>query len=458
MAKYRIDMCRGPLVYPMIRYAVPIFLTGLLQRAFQAIDLILAARLGTSGSDAVAAVGSTTALSSLLINFFIGCSTGSAVTIAHALGSRNGPAVRKTVHSAMLLAGVIGLLMTVVGVATARSLLAAMDTPEEILDLSSGYLRLYFCGMVPYMVYNFGTAILRTVGETKKPLLFLLVSGLVKLPLTVLFVSWLKMDVAGLSLATACSQSVSAVMVCVCLAGRQDACRLCLKELRFSREPVKRILRLGIPAGIQSATFSLSNVLVQSSVNSLSHLEGFLAGNAAACSIEGLAENTTGTFYQVALNFTGQNVGAGDYDRVRKIYARGCLLCGLTVCVLSPGVLALGRQLLGLYIPDSAEGIRWGLVRLCFIFGPLILQGFMDVSSGVLRGMGVSLSTTGVCLVGICGLRILWLLTVFQIPRYHTPWVLYGIYPLSWGITFAGQLVLFRSAFRKRAGDKCPSR
>ena len=350
----------------------------------------------------------------------------------------------------MLLAGIIGVVLTVIGVTAAPGLLRAMSTPPEVLELSTAYLQLYFCGMVPYMVYNFGTAILRTVGETRKPLLFLLVSGIVKLPLTVLFVSGLKMDVAGLSLSTTLSQTVSAAMVCICLARRTDICRLRLGKLRFCGKSVKRILRLGIPAGIQSAAFSLSNVLMQSSVNSLSHLQGFLAGNAAACSIEALAENTTSTFYQVALNFTGQNVGARAYDRVKKIYLRGCLLCGLTVCILSPCVLAFGRQLLGLYITDSAEGIYWGFVRLCFVFAPLILQGFMDVSSGVLRGMGVSLSSAVICLAGICGIRILWLLTVFQIPEYHTPWVLYVIYPLSWCITFAGQLLLFGFVYRKQ--------
>lgn len=453
MAKPKIDMCHGPITGPMIRYAIPIFLTALLQRGFQSADMILAGQLGTSGSNAVAAVGATTALTSLLINFFIGCSTGSAVTVAHALGSRNEPLLKKAVHSAMLLSCVIGLALTVIGLASTRYLLTAMSTPAEIIDLSASYLQIYFCSMVPYMVYNFGAAIIRTMGETQKPLFYLLISGPVKLILTVVFVSGCHMDVAGLALATTLSQAVAAVLVCISLFRRKDVCKLELKSLKFSAEPVKRILRLGIPSGIQSATFSLSNVLVQSSVNSLSHLTGFVAGNAAACSIEGLAEVTTGTFYQVALNFTGQNVGANQYGRVKKVYIRSCLLCTLTICVISPLVLLFGRELLGLYIVDSQEAIEWGMVRMTFLFAPLVFQGFMDTSSGVLRGMGISLSGTVIYLLGICGVRSLWLLTVFQIPQYNNPQTLYLIYPLSWILTFAGQFVLFLFAYRKRTQE-----
>lgn len=451
MYKPRINMCQGPIAVPMLRFAIPIFLTALLQRVFQAADMILAGQLGTSGSDAVAAIGSTTALTSLLINFFIGCSTGSAVTVSHALGSRNSERLQKTVHTAMLLSLVLGAGLTALGLLSARSLLIAMGTPQALLGLASTYLRFYFSGMIPHMVYNFGAAIIRTTGETRKPLFYLLISGPVKLLLTVVFVSGLNMDVAGLALATTLSQCVSAALVCADLFRRKDTCRLRLRALKFSPEPLKQILRLGIPSGIQSATFSLSNVLVQSSVNSLAHLSGFIAGNAAACSIEGLAEVTTSAFYTVALNFTGQNVGAGQYDRVKKVYIRSCILCSVTICILSPIVLLFGRQLLGLYIVDSEEAIRWGMVRMTFLFTPLILQGLMDTSSGVLRGMGISFSSTLITLVGICGLRSLWLLTVFRLPQYHQPRILYVVYPISWLITFLGELLLFFIVYKKRA-------
>lgn len=450
MAKKTIDMCQGPIAVPMLRFATPIFFTALLQRGFQAADMILAGRLGTSGSDAVAAVGATTALTALLINFFIGCSTGSAVTVAHALGKQDLSSVKKAVHSAMLLSCVMGLLLTAVGLLSTRWLLLAISTPEEIIELSASYLRIYFCGMLPCMVYNFGAAIIRTMGDSQKPLFFLLVSGPIKLVLTVVFVSGLNMDVAGLALATTLSQTVSAVLVCISMFRRKDAGKLELKALKFSREPIKRILRLGIPSGIQTAIFSLSNVFIQASVNSLSHLSGFMAGNAAACNIEGFGEITTSTFYQVALNFTGRNVGAGQYDRVKKVYGRTCLLCTLAICILSPLVLLFGRQLLGLYIVDSAEAIRWGMVRLTFIFVPLVFQGFMDATSGVLRGMGISLSGAIICLAGVCGIRILWLLTVFRLPQYHSPQALYIIYPITWAITFGGLFVLFFFAFRKK--------
>lgn len=450
MRARRLDMCNGPIALPMLRYTIPIFLTGLLQRFFVAADMILAGQLGTSGSDAVAAVGSTTALTGMLIGFFIGCSSGSAVAVSHALGGKNDHLARQTVHSAMLLSTVLGAALMLIGLIFSKYILVSMNTPEKYLKLAVIYLQIYFCSMIPNMVYNFGAAILRTAGDTKRPMYFLLVSGPVKLLLTVLFVSVMKMDVAGLALATTLSQVLSAALVVGALMKRTDACRLRLKELRFHAAPVKKILSLGIPSGIQSATFSLSGVIIQSSVNSLSHLEGFITGNAAATSLEAISETTTASFFQAALTYTGQNTGAKQYDRIKKICLWSTIMCSITICIVSPLVLLFDEQLLGLYITDSPEAIAWGTVRLAFIYAPLLLQGFMDCISGVLRGMGVSVSCMILNLVGICGFRILWLLTIFPIERFHTPQCLYVIYPITWTTTTLAELIMFRVIIKKR--------
>ena len=450
MRQKRLDMCHGPMLLPMLSYALPIFSANLLQRFFVAIDLILAGHLGTSGSDAIAAVGSTTSLTTLLVGFFIGCSTGSAVSVSHALGSSNRDLAKQCVHSAMLLSVVIGGVMTLTGLCISRSVLTAMHTPEDILPLSTAYLNMYFTGMIPSMIYNFSAAILRTAGETKKPLFFLLISGPAKILLTILFVSVCNMDVVGLALATTLSQVLSATLAVITLMRRDDECKLRIKDLRFHAKPVKKILSLGIPAGVQSATFSLSNVIVQSSVNSLSHLEGFIAGNAAAASIEGFAEAITGAFHAVALNFAGQNTGAKNYRRVKRSCLTACGLCSAFILVASPLVILFDNQLLSLYIPDSPSAVYWGTVRIFFIFGPLLLQGFMDTTSGTIRGVGASFSGMIVNLLGICGFRILWLLFIFPIPQYHIPQCLYIIYPITWTLTSLAQIILLTIVLRKK--------
>ncbi len=451
MRRNKINMCEGPILSKMVRFLIPILLTGLLQQFFNAADVILAGRLGTSGNDAVAAVGSTTALTGLLINFFIGCSSGSAVAVSHAVGNHRGDAIKKTVHTAMLLAVTLGAILTLIGLCTSEWILRLMNTPSEIIGLSVDYLRAYFLGMIPCMVYNFGAAILRAVGETQKPLYFLLISGPVKLLLTVLFVSGMKLDVTGLALATTCSQAVAAGLVLLALFRRQDECRLIWKELRFYAKPLKKILRLGIPSGIQSATFSLSGVFVQSSVNSLSHLNGFIAGNAAAANVENFAGIITGAFFQTGLNFVGQNTGAGRYDRIKKIYIELSLLSTGFIAVVSLLVCLFPAPILRIYIEGDAEAVRWGTVRLIYLFVPLFLQGLMDVSSGCIRGMGVSFSTMVITLVGVCGFRIAWMLTVFQSPAFHTPQWLYVVYPISWGITWLAELVLYIFIYKKKS-------
>lgn len=450
MRRRKIDMLQGPLIPAMIRFTIPLFLTALLQRAFNAVDIILAGNLDESQSVAVAAVGSTTALTALLINFFFGCSAGSAVIISHAIGSRNSDSIKESVHTAMLLSVILGGILTVLGVVFSRSLLVMMSTPEDIIQQATVYLQTYFLGMIPYMVYSFGAAILRTMGDSGKPLLFLVISGPIKIALTYLCLTQLHLGVAGLALATTLSQVVSAGLVVFSLMRRPDAGKLELKKLRFSAAPLKRILILGIPAGIQSATFPLANVFIQSSINSLSHLPGFIAGNAAAISIEGIAESATGSFYQTSLNFVGQNVGAHRYDRVRKAFLYSMGLCCLTVIILSPLMILFGEELLGLYLVDAPDAIHWGMIRLTYFYAPLILQALMDSSGGAVRGLGISFSGMVLQIFGVCGIRILWVLTIFRIPQFHTPQILYSVYPVSWAITSLLLISLFVIVYKKR--------
>ncbi|MBE6787105.1 MAG: MATE family efflux transporter [Ruminococcaceae bacterium] len=446
----KIDMCNGPILKPMIKFAIPILLTGFLQQLFNAADVILAGRLGTSGSDAVAAVGSTTAITSLLITFFIGCSVGSAVTVSHALGSKNAKDIKETIHTAMFLSVILGAVLMILGLLFSEVILGAMGTPKDIIGKSTLYLKAYFTGMIPYMVYYFGAAILRATGETQKPLYFLMLSGPIKLVLTIVFVAVLKLDVVGLALATTASQFVSALLIIITLVKRKDESRLEWKSFKIYKKPLMKILRLGIPSGIQSATFSFSNVIIQTSVNSLSVLPGFITGNAAACNIVTFADILTGVFYQCSLNFVGQNVGAKKYDRVKKSTVTALAFSVISVAVFSTLVLIFSKQILGIYITDSNQAIKWGMVRLAFVFTPLIIQGVMDVMSGSIRGMGVSISSTIITLAGVCGVRILWCLTVFKIPQFHTPQVLFASYPISWVITVALQVWLFVFVYKKQ--------
>lgn len=455
MAKRKLDLSEGPIISQMIRFVIPIILLGFLQQLFNVADVVLAGRLGTSGDSAVAAVGSTNAIRSLLVNFFAGSATGSAVAVSHAIGAKNKKEIKETVHTAMLLSVIIGFILTAVGVAFSATLLSSMGTPLSILGKATSYLQTYFLTMIPSMVYSFGAGILRANGETQKPLYYFLVTAPVKLIMTYVLVSVLGLDLIGLALATVCSQTLSAALVVIALMRSHDDIKLSLKEFRFSANPLKKILRLGIPAGIQSSTFSLSNVIIQSSINSLDSLSGFITGNAAASSIEAFAETLTGAFLSAGMSFVGQNVGAKNYDRVKRSYFASLILCTISVVCLSAIAIIFARPLLRLYITNSEEAIAWGIVRITFIFGPLFIQGLMDTTSGALRGLGISISNTIVSLVGFCGLRILWCLTVFKIPEYHTPQTLFIIYPITWVIIAILQFVLFGVVYKRQKRRIC---
>ncbi len=448
MTRPNQSMLEGPLVPSIVRYTIPIILTSLLQLLFNAADLVVVGRF--CGSVSVAAVGSTGAITNLLVNFFIGLSVGAGVGVAHGLGSREDTAVSNTVHTALPTAIFSGLFLTVIGVAFSKTFLRMMGTPDNVLPLSAVYMQIYFGGITFSMVYNFCAAILRAAGDTKSPLLYLTIAGVVNVILNIFFVTVLHMNVAGVALATTLSQGISAALVTRALTRRTDACRLYLKKMRFHKPQLMKMLRIGLPAGIQSSLFSISNVLIQSSVNSFGDV--FMSGSAASANIEGFVYVSLNAFHQTAVNFIGQNAGARQYRRVyRTLWI--CLGC-VTVVGISFGFAAwsFGRQLLSIYITDSQQAIEYGMVRLGYICLPYFLCGLMDVSTGALRGLGASVIPMIISILGVCGLRIFWIYTIFQV--YHTPECLFFSYTVSWVITFLFQITAFFLVCRRFPQDE----
>jgi len=436
-------MLRGPLLKNMIGYTVPIILTGWLQLLFNAADLVVVGQ--ANGSNSLAAVGATGAITNLIVNLFIGLSVGAGVMVAHGLGGNDEQAVHRTIHTAIPAAAVSGLFLTVVGVGLSRTFLVWMDTPENILPLSTLYMQIYFGGMVFNMIYNFASSILRAAGDTRSPLIFLTISGVINVALNLFFVYVFHMNVEGVALATVISQAVSAVLVVYTLMRRTDACRLELKKLRIYKPQLLRMIRIGLPAGIQGSMFSISNVMIQSSINSFGDV--VMSGNTAAGNIEGFVYTAMNAFHQTAVNFTGQNVGARQYDRVRRILwtSLGCV--GVAGLALGTLMYAFGPQLLSIYISDSPEAIRYGLIRMQYICAIYFLCGLMDVSTGALRGMGASLVPMVISVLGVCGIRLLWIYTVFK--AYPTTECLYLSYGVSWVVTFAAQFAAFWWVYRK---------
>ncbi len=441
------SMREGPILKSVIVYTVPIILTGLLQLLFNAADLIVVGWF--SGSDSVAAVGATGALTNLIINLFIGLSVGAGVAVAQGLGAGNGKLTSEAVHTAVPVAVISGIFLTVIGVLFSRNFLELMGTPDgKLLRLASVYMQIYFAGMTFSMLYNFGSAILRAAGDTRSPLIFLTIAGVLNVILNVVFVAFFKLDVAGVALATSISQAVSAILVLLALMKRQDACRFEFKKMHIYKNSLLRMVKIGVPAGLQGSLFSISNVLIQSSVNSFG--AAHMSGSAAASSIEGFCYVTMNSFHQTALNFCGQNYGAGDFKRVKRI----TWVCLMTVAVAGFVVGNLsyifGRELLKIYITDSPEAINYGMERLKFMVVPYFLCGIMDTTTGSMRGIGSSVIPMVITVVGVCVMRIVWIYTVFALPQYHTFSGLFISYPISWLLTFAALFISFTVVMRRK--------
>lgn len=442
--KYEIDMCSGSVFGKMLLFALPLMCSSILQLLFNAADIVVVGRF--AGDNALAAVGSNTALINLLTNLFVGLSVGSNVLTAQYYGAKKDSDLKETVHTSMLLSIYSGVLLTVIGLAGARGLLELMQAPPEVLELAVLYLRIYFLGMTSTMVYNFGSAILRAVGDTKRPLYYLLGAGIVNVVLNLFFVIVCHMGVAGVGVATVISQTISAVLVVRCLVREQGGIHLELRELAISKDKLGKIMQIGLPAGFQGTVFSLSNVVIQSAVNSFGNIA--VAGNSAAANIEGFVYMAMNAFYQATISFTSQNYGARQYKRIYKILFAGELCVIITGLLLGNIAVFFGNALLGIYSP-SAEVIAAGMVRMRIICTVYALCGIMDVLVGALRGIGYSIIPMVVSLIGACGLRLLWIATVFQIPEYHSLSTVYISYPITWTITLTVHAITFALAARK---------
>lgn len=433
------DLTQGKLLPQIIFFTIPIILTGILQLLFNAADLVVVGQY--CGRISVGAVGATGPVINLITNLFIGFSVGSGVSVAHGIGAGRDEDVRRVVRTSIPLAAICGLILTVIGVVGAEKILSLMDTPNDTIGLSVTYMRIYFCGIISSMLYNFGSAILRAAGDTKSPLLYLTAAGILNVLLNLFFVIVLKMNVAGVALATVISQTLSAFLIILALMKREDACKFKLKEMRIYGRQLLRIMQIGFPAGIQGSLFSISNVIIQASVNSFGSIA--VSGNAVAQNIEGFVYTSMNSVSQSALNFTGQNHGAGRFDRIRKVMFI-CLGSVFTVgLVLGSSAYIFGKPLLSIYISDSPEAIEYGITRLLFICVPYFLCGLMDVSTGLLRGLGSSILPMIITVAGVCGFRIVWIYTIFRIPEYHSLEVLYISYLISWAMTFLIQITIF---------------
>lgn len=440
---YAMDMCEGSILPKMLRFAIPLMCSSILQLLFNAADVIVVGKF--CGDNSMAAVGSTTPIINLMTNLFMGLSIGANVLVAKYYGAREEKKVHEAVHTAVALSILSGLVLTIIGILFTKQILIWMNTPEDVFPLASKYLKIYFLGIVSVMLYNFCNSILRAVGDTKRPLYYLLFAGVINVLLNLFFVIVCELDVAGVALATIISQCVSAFLIVRCLCREQEMYQLFLGKIKFYGHALKRILHIGIPSGIYGTVFSLSNVVIQSSVNSFGAT--IMAGNAAAMNIEGFVYMAMNAFHQTAISFVSQNYGAGKIKRIWKIslLSQACVI--VTGLVLGQLTVLLGSQFVGIYSSKKLV-IEAGIVRLKYICGPYFLCGMMDVMVGILRGLGRSVIPTIVSMIGACGLRLVWIFTIFAEEKYHSTRMLYLSYPLSWGITTLVHVICFLIVWR----------
>lgn len=440
--KYEIDMCNGPLLGKIMVFYVPLMLSGVLQLLFNAADIAVVGRF--AGNESLAAVGSTGSLTNLIVNLFMGLSVGANVLVARYYGAGQMKDLKEMVQTAVATAAVSGVVLIFVGFFVAKPALALMATPADVIDHSVLYMRIYFAGMPFMMAYNFGSAVLRAVGDTRRPLYYLMVAGVVNVALNLIFVIYFSMGVAGVATATVISQAISAVLVIRCLIRTEGVYRLELKGIRIMPDKLLRMIQIGIPAGLQGSLFSISNVLIQSSVNSFGSIA--MAGNTAGSNIEGFVYTSMNAFHQSAISFAGQNYGAMKYKRVGKVL----LICEALVILvgLVMGNLAylFAGNILKIYSTDP-EVISYGILRMRYICVTYFLCGMMDVIVGVLRGIGCSIMPMLVSLTGACLFRVVWIYTIFR--QVRTLPCLYISYPISWILTFLVHLICFTIVYRK---------
>ena len=439
---YRMDMTEGPLTTKIIKFTIPVMLSGILQLLFNTADVIVVGRF--TGKTALAAVGSTGSLINLLVSLFMGLSIGTNVLVARYQGAKDDKAVSETVHTSIALGIVGGLILLIVGAVATRPLLEMMATPEDVIDQSTLYMRILFLGMPLNLILNFGAAILRAIGDTKRPLYYLTIAGVINVILNILLVTVFSLGVAGVAIATVISEGVSCGLILLCLKHETGAIRLHLNKIRITTEKCIDIMKIGLPAGLQGCIFSISNVLIQSSVNSFGST--VMAGNTAASNIEGFVYVSMNSLHQTCISFTSQNFGAGKFKRIKMVLINCLIIVTITGLVLGNSAYFFGKFLLSAY-NNETEVISYGLIRLSIISTMYFLCGLMDVMVGAMRGIGYSILPMIVSLVGACGLRIVWIYTVFV--KFRTLDILFISYPVTWTITFLSHLVCYYIVTRK---------
>ena len=432
--KYEIDMCNGTIMDKLISFALPLMVSSILQLLFNAVDIIVVGRF--TGSQALAAVGSTTALINMFVNLFIGVSLGANVLSARFYAAGKEREMSETVHTAMTFALISGIVMVFVGLFCARGALELMDTPADVIDQAALYMKIYFCGMPFFMLYNYGAAILRAVGDTKRPLLFLIISGAVNAALNLFLVIVFSMGVAGVAIATVFSQIISCVLVLECLLGTDSCYRLQITKLGIKWEYLVQIFQVGVPAGIQSVVINFSNVLLQSSVNSFGSIA--MAGYTAANNIFGFLFVSVNSITQACMSFTSQNYGAGKKKRMDRVLVDCMILSVIVAVTLGGGANLFGSQLLHIYTTE-ADVIACGTEILLYTTLTYFLCGIMDLIPGALRGMGHSAVPMILSIIGTVGTRIFWIYGVF--PMHRSLMVLFLSYPASWTVTILLQAV-----------------
>lgn len=441
--KTKMDMLNGRMMKKLIALALPLAFSGILQLLFNAADLIVIGQLSATPDESLAAVSSNGSLISLIINLAIGLSVGANVVMAQALGARNYEKAGRTLHTALVIAAICGVVMGIIGFFGARFFLTLMKVDSQVLDKSTLYLRVIFLGMPANIVYNFGAALLRAKGDTVRPMLFLAIGGVLNVGLNVVFVL-LGMDVLGVSLATILSQYVSAVFLILALLGESDECKLVWKRLRIHKEELKDVVRIGLPSGLLSTCFSLSNVIIQSFVNAFGYK--LVAGNSASQNIEGFVYTAMNAVSVASLTFAGQNYGAKKYDRIQGVMWRGSLITFGVWAVLGGAIMLLGRQISSLYV-SGEELIGYSLDRMFIIVPLYFLCGINEVFVSGLRSTGRTIGPLIISVFCTCIFRIVWVFTACEI--VHTPQMVYLSYPISWALNLIITLVYFIVVFKK---------
>ncbi len=438
MAKTKeLDMVNGAILPKIIRFSIPLIFTGVLQLLYNAADVVVVGRF--DGPQALAALGCTGSLINLIVNLFMGLSVGASVAAAQDYGAGDMKGVHSVVHTSILVSAICGVVVSCLGVCLSDPLLRLMGTPENVLPLASKYLIVYFLGAPGSLIYNFGASILRSVGDTKRPLIMLAISGIVNVLLNLIFVIVFHMGVVGVGLATIISQYLSMVMVLVYMMRTEGCCHLDIRKLRIYRGKLLRIIRVGLPAGLQSSVFSISNMVIQSSVNSFGDL--VVAGNTAASNLEGFIYTAMNAVYQAAMTFTGQNVGAKKNERIHKVVFTSVGIVSVIGLTLGIGATLLAEPLLSLYLPDDPEAIPYGATRMLYLCVPYFFCGIMEVFTGGQRGMGLSFTPMITTLVGSCLLRVVWVSTVFA--YFGTLESLFLVYPCSWVLTSLANMLFY---------------